>query len=143
MASINDNGWDEFKAPMEVRRMLEAVYDATPGMTQGQHRLLVKVMFLDQQEAVGCYATPKKLATMLDMSERTVRRSLDALIQKGLIRETYKGHEVVWPFENFPPGINELGNHREQAVDCWSTRLGEYIRAFQRPRLTLQTGTDG
>ena len=140
-------GWDEQRAPMEVRRMFEAVYDATSGMTHAEHRVLNKVMFLDREEGLGCHAKPKNLGAMLNMSPRSVRRCLDALIRKGLIRATddgyRKGHEVVWPFDDFPPAINELGNHRAEAVEHWSTQLSEYMRQHQGPGLTLHSGTDG
>lgn len=142
--SINAD-WSEPSAPPEQRRVIEWIYDGTAGLTHAEHRVLNKVLWLDKQEGLGCSAKPKNLGTMLSMSARSVRRCLDSLTQKGLIRHTEYGggYEIVWPFEVFPPTTTELTSNAPFVVNQWVPLLNDYIRQQKRPALTLHSGTDG
>lgn len=141
--SINES-WDEASAPPEQRRVIEWIYDAVHGVTLAEKAVLRKVLWLDKEEGSGCFAKPKSIGAMLCLSARSVRRCLDSLIRKGLIRlNEYRGYEIVWPFDAFPPTTNELTSNTPQVVNQWARLLSDYVRRQQQPDLTLHSGTDG
>lgn len=142
--SINAD-WSEPSAPPEQRRVIEWIYDAVDGVTLAEKAVLRKVLWLDKTEGLGCNAKPKSIGAMVCLSARSVRRCLESLIEKGLIRhaEYGEGYEVVWPFDSFPPTTNELTSNAPYVVKQWVPLLSDYIRRQQRPALTLHSGTDG
>ena len=142
--SINAD-WEEPVAPPEQRRVIEWIYDAVDGVTLAEKAVLRKVLWLDKTEGLGCNAKPKSIGAMICLPTRSVRRCLDSLVRKGLIRpiEYGEGYEIVWPFDAFPPTTNELTSNAPFVVQQWAPLLSDYVRQQEQPNLTLHSGTDG
>ncbi len=79
------NQWEDGRLPPEVRCMIDWVIEAVDGkhLTLGQKAVLRKMLWLDREVDMGCYASAEYIGGLWGMASRAVRRHRTALVKKG------------------------------------------------------------
>ncbi|MCZ6916052.1 MAG: helix-turn-helix domain-containing protein, partial [Gemmatimonadetes bacterium] len=90
------------------------------------------MLWLDRTVDGGCWASAQYIADHLGTNARSVRRWRASLVEKGLLRRENTGGVtpswfVVWPFEEFPRGAEELKSKAPDEVRRFAAALTTFI----------------
>ena len=109
--------------------MIDWVIEAVDGkrLTLGEKAVLRKMLWLDREVDLGCYASAEYLGGLLGMTGRTVRRHRAALLEKGLLRKERETWFVQWPFDAFPPASIDITSRTPDTTKQWATALNDWL----------------